>query len=367
MKKKFIFKTAIPLVASLTLAITACTDSTSADTPEEPESSESIGSSESTQSSDATIPLSSGGANSSANTALSSGTSEALQSSSSVIPGSSDTPIESSSSDTGPASPGDSFTDPRDGKTYKLTTIGSQVWMAENLRYGDSSLYVSKDAWKICPEGFHLPSSEEFKTLVAYAGGEEIAGQKLKSTTGWPNLPAYDDWNGTDDFGFNAKPVASGNGTGGTTGDGASSDNGAGAPGSDTSGAQGGGSGQTSAPADQGGSPDSAPAPEESSQITVTVSIDASLVGAAGGSTTVTLERGATAYDALLASGVSVSARPTGFGMYVDAINGVVCEWGKKCGVPTPVNDRIVEVIKKEQAGALPLDKSNIRLFDDLK
>ena len=51
----------------------------------------------------------------------------------------------------------------------------------------------------------------------------------------------------------------------------------------------------------------------------------------------------------------------------VDAINGVVCEWGRKCNVPTPVNDRIVEVIKKEQAGELPLDKSNIRLFDDLK
>ena len=51
----------------------------------------------------------------------------------------------------------------------------------------------------------------------------------------------------------------------------------------------------------------------------------------------------------------------------VDAINGVVCEWGRKCGVPTPVNDRIVEVIKKEQAGELPLDRSNIRLFDDLK
>ena len=50
----------------------------------------------------------------------------------------------------------------------------------------------------------------------------------------------------------------------------------------------------------------------------------------------------------------------------VDAINGVVCEWGRKCGVPTPINDRIVEVIKKEQSGELPLDKSNIRLFDDL-
>ena len=50
----------------------------------------------------------------------------------------------------------------------------------------------------------------------------------------------------------------------------------------------------------------------------------------------------------------------------VDAINGVVCEWGKKCGVPTPVNDRIVEVIKKEQSGELPLAHDNIRLFADI-
>ena len=50
----------------------------------------------------------------------------------------------------------------------------------------------------------------------------------------------------------------------------------------------------------------------------------------------------------------------------IDAINGVVCEWGRKCGVPTPINDRIVEVIKKEEAGELKLEKYNIRLFDDL-
>ncbi|MBQ2694189.1 MAG: 2-dehydropantoate 2-reductase [Clostridia bacterium] len=50
----------------------------------------------------------------------------------------------------------------------------------------------------------------------------------------------------------------------------------------------------------------------------------------------------------------------------VDAINGVVCEWGRKCGVPTPINDKIVEVIKKIQAGELKLEKSNIKLFDDL-
>ncbi|MBR6619820.1 MAG: 2-dehydropantoate 2-reductase [Clostridia bacterium] len=50
----------------------------------------------------------------------------------------------------------------------------------------------------------------------------------------------------------------------------------------------------------------------------------------------------------------------------VDAINGVVCEWGRKCGIPTPINDRIVEVIKKEQAGKLKFEAANIRLFDDL-
>lgn len=50
----------------------------------------------------------------------------------------------------------------------------------------------------------------------------------------------------------------------------------------------------------------------------------------------------------------------------IDAINGVVCEWGRKVGVPTPINDRIVEVIKKEQSKELPLSVSNIELFKGL-
>ena len=50
----------------------------------------------------------------------------------------------------------------------------------------------------------------------------------------------------------------------------------------------------------------------------------------------------------------------------VEAINGVVCSYGKKLGVPTPFNDRIVEIIRKQEAGVLKLDKANIRLFDDL-
>ncbi|MBE6687205.1 MAG: ketopantoate reductase family protein [Ruminococcaceae bacterium] len=50
----------------------------------------------------------------------------------------------------------------------------------------------------------------------------------------------------------------------------------------------------------------------------------------------------------------------------IDAINGIVCEWGKKCGVPTPVNDKIVEVVKMEQKGELKLERANIALFKEL-
>ena len=50
----------------------------------------------------------------------------------------------------------------------------------------------------------------------------------------------------------------------------------------------------------------------------------------------------------------------------VDAINGVVCEWGRKCGVPTPINDKIVEIIKNEQEGKLKCEKANIRFFNHL-
>ena len=50
----------------------------------------------------------------------------------------------------------------------------------------------------------------------------------------------------------------------------------------------------------------------------------------------------------------------------VDAINGVVCEFGRKHGVKTPINDRIVEIIKKIQAGELKAEKANFKLFNDL-
>lgn len=50
----------------------------------------------------------------------------------------------------------------------------------------------------------------------------------------------------------------------------------------------------------------------------------------------------------------------------IEAINGVVCEFGKKYGVNTPINDRIVEIIKKCESGELTPCTDNIKLFADL-
>ncbi|MCL2100417.1 MAG: hypothetical protein FWH22_01740 [Fibromonadales bacterium] len=97
-----------------------------------------------------------------------------------------------------------SFTDSRDGKKYKTVKIGTQTWMAQNLDYGGAnddigmcydkkpenckkygSLYSWDEAMKVCPPGWHLPSDKEWQVLVDFAGGDEAAGKKLKSKSGW--------------------------------------------------------------------------------------------------------------------------------------------------------------------------------------
>ena len=47
----------------------------------------------------------------------------------------------------------------------------------------------------------------------------------------------------------------------------------------------------------------------------------------------------------------------------VDAINGVVCAWGKKTGVPTPVNNQIVKLIHEIQDGNRTTGKANLSDF----
>jgi uncharacterized protein (TIGR02145 family) len=112
---------------------------------------------------------------------------------------------------------GSTFTDSRDGKKYKVVKIGSQTWMAENMslrvqgvcdsncgKYG--RLYDWESAMDICPKGWHLPSDAEWDTLVAFAGGEYIAGGKLKSKKGWDMQGNPKESNGTDSYGFSALP-----------------------------------------------------------------------------------------------------------------------------------------------------------------
>ena len=208
----------LTLGTALPLAFVACGDSNSSaadpDTSEissssNPDLSSGGEASNPGSSTDSNAPLSSGSDISSPSGSDLSSPSENDGSSSSGISSPSEDPSSSSADVLA-----ESFTDARDGKSYKLAYIGTQIWMAEDLNFGDSSLYVYADAMTVCPEGFHLPSIEEFKTLVDYVGGEDVAAKKLKSTTGWPSSEEYGDWNGTDDYGFNAKPITLGNGKG---------------------------------------------------------------------------------------------------------------------------------------------------------
>lgn len=119
-----------------------------------------------------------------------------------------------------PYDPAKQFCDARDNKVYKYVKIGTQTWMAENLDYetensycyNDSASYCSKygrlytwaAAITACPEGWHLPTKAEFETLFTAVGGESIAGQKLKSTTGWT---AFSGITNEDAFAFSALPA----------------------------------------------------------------------------------------------------------------------------------------------------------------
>jgi 2-dehydropantoate 2-reductase len=50
----------------------------------------------------------------------------------------------------------------------------------------------------------------------------------------------------------------------------------------------------------------------------------------------------------------------------VDAINGVVCAYGRKYGVPTPYNDKVCEIIHAVEDGKLRCTFDNVRLFNNL-
>ena len=105
-------------------------------------------------------------------------------------------------------------------QSFDSVTIGTQTWMAENLtiddgnggiytqtvNYGQGNVVEYYYTWEAAKriadtiDGWHLPSSTEWRTLGNYIGSN--AGTKLKSTYGWRN-----NGNGTDDYGFSGFPA----------------------------------------------------------------------------------------------------------------------------------------------------------------
>jgi uncharacterized protein (TIGR02145 family) len=88
------------------------------------------------------------------------------------------------------------FTDARDGHQYAWVKIGTQTWMAENLKYdakvgswsynNDSvnvktygRLYNWKTAQAACPKGWHVPSDKEWGILIKSLGGAGDAGLRM--------------------------------------------------------------------------------------------------------------------------------------------------------------------------------------------
>lgn len=50
----------------------------------------------------------------------------------------------------------------------------------------------------------------------------------------------------------------------------------------------------------------------------------------------------------------------------VDSINGAVCSQGAKCGVPTPCNGKVVEIVHRIENGEIKAERGNLRFFGNL-
>jgi uncharacterized protein (TIGR02145 family) len=90
-----------------------------------------------------------------------------------------------------------------DDATWSVTTSGAYAIynneIANNTLYGKLyNWYAVNDSRGLCPTGWHVPSDAEWNIFIANLGGDEVAGGKMKSITGW-NSP---NTGGTNESGF---------------------------------------------------------------------------------------------------------------------------------------------------------------------
>ena len=76
--------------------------------------------------------------------------------------------------------------------------------------YSDTASSLEHPIRGVCPEGWHVPTVDEFVILFESVGGQEEEyweNVDLRSTSGWREIPGEDTANVTDSFGFSAYPA----------------------------------------------------------------------------------------------------------------------------------------------------------------